>query len=416
MIEALYSKFLESSGVSTDTRTIQENNLFFALSGSKFNGNKYAKKALEKGALAAIVDEEECLSDKCLLVEDSLRTLQNLAAYHRLQFSFPVLAITGSNGKTTTRELCKKVLSKKYKVQATEGNLNNHIGIPLTILNWKKETEFAIVEMGANHQKEIAGYCEYTRPTHGIITNIGHAHTEGFGGIEGVLVGKSELFDFLKKTRGIPFINQLDERLNQMIDRFSNAVVFPDQNTDPIDSKEYMSLKIGGELVKSNLTGDHNFSNAAVAVVVGRYFDIHEKDIKAAITEYVPNNQRSQIIKKEGRTIIMDAYNANPDSMKAALKNLSKFDGKKTAIIGDMNELSNSQEAHRSLGDFINIMKLNQVFLIGKKIKPALEKITRAEYFPSTDALIDAGIESDSDVFLLKASRSIRLEKVLEIL
>lgn len=415
-IEALYSKFSQSTGVSTDTRTIKQGNMFFALSGPNFNGNQYAAKAVEMGAIVAVVDDEKYLAEGCVLVEDSLEALQGLALHHRNQCSFPVLAITGSNGKTTTKELCREVLAKKYKVNATKGNLNNHIGVPLTILEWNKETEFAIVEMGANRVGEIASYCAYTRPTHGIITNIGHAHTETFGGIEGVLRGKSELFDFLRKTKGTPFINDLDERLTHMTKRFPNPEMFPHKGITLGTSLEFMELSVDGKRVSTQLTGEYNFGNAAVAISVGRFFGVNEDDIHSAISEYVPQNQRSQIIKKGDKTIIMDAYNANPDSMRCALRNLAQFEGKRLAIIGDMNELSNSEEEHRSLGKFVRELGLDETILVGEKIRSALTELPQARHCSSADELLVAGIDSSADVLLLKASRTIKLEKLLEIL
>ncbi len=412
--EALYSKFLLSTGVSTDSRTVKEGNIFFALSGPSFNGNAYAKSALEKGALVAVVDDQDFLGDGCVLVENALTALQHLARHHRDHFKKPVLAITGSNGKTTTKELVREVLAQKFNVQATEGNLNNHIGVPLTILKWTEETELAIVEMGANHQKEIASYCEYTRPTHGLITNIGHAHTEGFGGIEGVLRGKSELFDFLRKSEGIPFINQDDERLRHMTKRFENAEVFPSEDVEIQAGNQFLTLTIGGQEARTKLTGGYNFSNAAAAVQVGRHFGVNDSLIIFALEKYQPQNQRSQIIEKDGFTIIMDAYNANPDSMRAAINNLSTFEGRKVAILGDMNELSNSEEEHRSLGKEVSQMNFDEVILVGEKIKPALEFVPRARHFGSTSELVASGFKPQtSSTVLLKASRTIRLEELL---
>ncbi len=413
-IEALYSKFLHCTGVSTDSRTVREGNIFFALSGPSFNGNAYAKSAMEKGALVAVVDDRDYLGKGCVLVEYALVTLQHLAGHHRDHFKRPVLAITGSNGKTTTKELVREVLAQKFNVQATEGNLNNHIGVPLTILKWTEETEIAIVEMGANHQKEIASYCEYAKPTHGLITNIGHAHTEGFGGIEGVLRGKSELFDFIRKSDGIPFINQEDERLSHMTRRFDNPEVFPDADVRIDSADHFLALNIAGAQARTKLTGDYNFSNAAAAVRVGRHFGVADELIISALEKYTPQNQRSQIVERNGFTIIMDAYNANPDSIRAAIKNLSTFEGRKVAILGDMNELSNSEEEHRSLGKEVSQMNFDEVILVGEKIKPALEFVPRARHFGSTSELVASGFKPQtSSTVLLKASRTIRLEELL---
>lgn len=412
-IEALYSKFLQSTGVSTDSRTVKEGNVFFALSGPNFNGNQYAKSAIECGALVAVVDDEDFLGDGCVLVEDSLKALQDLAKQHRLNFNKPVIGITGSNGKTTTKELIREVLAKKYSVQATVGNLNNHIGVPLTILKWDEKTEIAIVEMGANHVGEIGSYCEYARPTHGLITNIGHAHTEGFGGIEGVLRGKSELFDFIRKTDGVPFINQNDERLKHMTKRFPNAEIFPSVDLGVLPSTHFLGLSVGEREVFTKLTGEYNFTNVAAAIQIGSHFGVEEADIIAAIENYEPQNQRSQIVEKNGLTIIVDAYNANPDSMRAAIHNLAKFEGRKVAILGDMNELSNSDEEHRSLGEEVSKLNLDQVFLVGEKIKPALEYLSNAVSVSTASELHEVSIQAPATI-LLKASRTIKLEELLK--
>lgn len=414
LIKDLYSKFLSSSGVSTDTRSIQKGNIFFALSGPNFNGNQYASQALESGASFAIIDDEHYLKEGCVLVDDSLAALQELAKEHRAHFKNPVLAITGSNGKTTTKELCREVLSRSCNVKATKGNLNNHIGIPLTILEWDQNTEFAIVEMGANHQGEIAAYCEIAQPTHGLITNIGYAHTEGFGGIEGVLRGKSELFDWLRKSGGTPFINQQDERLKHMTKRFANAVTYPSTGVDEVTSTETLKLMIDDHEIVTHLTGSYNFINAAAAISVGKFFGVEDKEIASALKAYKPQNQRSQIIKRGSSTIIMDAYNANPSSMRAALQNLSQFTGRKVAILGDMNELEDSVEQHRQLGEEIAKLKLDDLILVGEKIKPILEILPSAQHFESAEALAETTWFTENTTFLLKASRSVKLERLIE--
>jgi len=416
-IERLYSLYKDCTGVSTDSRTVGEDHLFFGLSGPNFNGSQYASGALEKGAKYAVVDDPAFATDpRIFLVNDSLEALQDLARHHRAKFTKPVVGITGSNGKTTTKELVNAVLSKKYRTFATKGNFNNHIGVPLTVLHWDDQTELAIVEMGANHQGEIALLSSIAQPTHGLITNIGYAHTEGFGGIEGVLRGKSELFDFLRKTNGMPFINMLDERLKHMVKRFDQCVTFPDADLEIMPNAEYLHVRWKGKPIHTQLTGAYNFPNVAVAIALGVHFGVNEADIRAAIAAYTPENQRSQLIKKEGLTIIMDAYNANPDSMRGALQNLSQFSGHKVAIIGDMNELQDSDEEHRTLGKFIADLGIDEVILVGEKIKPALEFLPKAKHYSSTADLLAAYTSqlTAPSTILLKASRTIKLEQVLE--
>lgn len=416
-VERLYSLYTDCTGVSTDSRTVGEGHLFFGLSGPNFNGSQYAAGALEKGAKYAVVDDPAFATDpRIFLVKDSLEALQELARHHRAKFTKPVVGITGSNGKTTTKELVNAVLSKKYRTFATKGNFNNHIGVPLTVLQWTDQTELAIVEMGANHQGEIALLSSITQPTHGLITNIGYAHTEGFGGIEGVLRGKSELFDFLRKTNGMPFINMLDERLKHMVKRFEKPMAYPMDGLSVLPNAEFLHVDWHGHTIKTQLTGAYNFPNVSAAIALGVHFGVPEADIIAAIAAYAPENQRSQLIKKEGLTIIMDAYNANPDSMRGALQNLAQFGGHKVAIIGDMNELQDSDEEHRKIGRFIADLGIDEIILVGEKIKPALEFLPKAKHFPSTTHLLSAHSSplAATGTILLKASRTIKLEQVLE--
>ncbi len=416
-IEILYSKFLKSEGISIDTRTIKKDNLFFGISGENSNGSEYAEQALEKGASFAIIDDAEYVgADRVILVENTLIALQELATHHRKQFQGRVLAITGSNGKTTTKELVREVLSQEYVVQATQGNYNNHLGVPITILQLKSACEIAIVEMGANHIGEIARLCEIAQPDFGLITNIGQAHTEGFGGIEGVLRGKSELFDYLHKTGGIPFINQQDNYLKHLTKRFETAEVFPNDDLKMSLSNEVLELSVGELHACTRLTGAYNFMNVAVAVAVGRYFRVDDQKIVLALEGYKPENQRSQIIKRASNTIILDAYNANPDSMRVALRNLANFKGRKVAILGDMNELSHSVEAHSQFGKELSRKDFDEVILVGLKMLPALEFLPMARHFKSTENLKDYLAEHtfQDSAILLKASRSIGLEGVVE--
>ncbi|MCP4457083.1 MAG: UDP-N-acetylmuramoyl-tripeptide--D-alanyl-D-alanine ligase [Cytophagales bacterium] len=418
-IEILYSKFLKSEGVSIDTRTIKKGNLFFGISGENSNGNEYALQALEKGASFAIIDDKKFAEDeRIILVEDTLLSLQELAIFHREKFQGKVLAITGSNGKTTTKELVREVLSQKCVVHATEGNYNNHLGVPLTILQLTNQVEIAIIEMGANHLGEIARLCEIAKPNLGLITNIGQAHTEGFGGMDGVLRGKSELFDYLKRSNGIPFVNKQDNYLMHMTKRFDTAEVFPNIDVALIPNQEMVELLFRGKRIATRLTGDYNFLNMAAAISVGRYFDVEDKKIAQALESYTPENQRSQIIKRGSNTIILDAYNANPDSMRVALKNLANFEGRKVAILGQMNELAHSKEAHNQLGKEIARLQLDEVILVGEKMLPALEFLPMARHFKSTENLKDYLAEHSfqDSVVLLKASRSIGLEGVADSL
>lgn len=405
-----------SEGVSIDTHTIKKGNLFFGINGENSTGGKYAEQALEKGASFAIIDDKNFARDeRILLVEDTLVSLQELAKLHRSRFQGKVLAITGSNGKTTTKELVREVLTQKYAVHGTLGNHNNHLGVPLTILQIGDQTEIAIIEMGANHLGEIAVLCEIAQPNFGLITNIGQAHTEGFGGIEGVLRGKTELFDYLKKTGGIPFINVQDNYLMHMTRRFEKVVAFPAQDLKLLPSDEMLKLSIKEAEVSTQLTGEYNFLNASAAVAVGRYFEVEDEKIAKALAYYKPENQRSQIIKQGTNTIILDAYNANPDSMRVALKNLSTFEGKKVVILGQMNELANSDEVHRQFGKEIAQMNFDEVILVGKKMKPAREFLTDAAYFDSTQKLKNYLTKHpfQDSVLLVKGSRSLKLEEIL---
>lgn len=413
-IEFLYSRFLLSDGVSIDTRTIEKGNLFFAISGPNFNANEFAKDALDKGAAYVVVDDENYVTDdRMILAEDGLKALQNLAAFHRSRFKKPVLAITGSNGKTTTKELITRVLSEKYIVHATKGNYNNHIGVPLTLLHIHPQVEIAVIEMGANHVGEIASYCEIARPTHGLITNIGQAHTETFGGIEGVIRGKSELFDFLRKNGGTAFINKNDSVLSNMVKRFESPIVYPEADFKLISSSPFLNVDLRGSHRETNLIGRYNFGNMAAAEAVGRYFEVPDEKILDAIAAYEPDNARSQIIKRGNVTIILDAYNANPDSMKVALENLADQGKNTMAILGDMNELENSNSQHMELLAFAKKIGVQKVLTVGQKFG----RVADPEFhFDSKENLEEylKTLNLANATVLLKASRSIKLETVLK--
>ena len=323
-IEQLYKLFKQNYFVDTDTRKIRNGSLFFALKGANFNGNKFAKDALNKGASFAIIDEEIYNTEpNTILVKNVLTTLQKLANYHRRQLNIPIISLTGSNGKTTTKELINAVLSKKYNTTATIGNLNNHIGVPLTLLSMLPKTEIGIVEMGANHLKEIELLCQIAAPDFGYITNFGKAHLEGFGSIEGIIKAKSELYDFLRTSGGKVFVNTDDSKQVQQ-SYGMDTITFNDETIKFIEAKPFVLVQFKNTLIKSQLIGKYNYYNIAAAIAIGNYFGIEVNDIKIAIENYVPLNNRSQIIQKGTTKIILDAYNANPSSMQAALENFNQ--------------------------------------------------------------------------------------------
>ncbi|MEQ8237689.1 MAG: UDP-N-acetylmuramoyl-tripeptide--D-alanyl-D-alanine ligase [Cyclobacteriaceae bacterium] len=414
-IEFLYSKFLQSNGVSIDTRTIEPENLFFAISGPNFDANRFAKEALQKGASFAVVDNEKYAQDpRIILAPNAQVALQELSIFHRSRFKRRVLGITGSNGKTTTKELIHTVLSQKYIVHATLGNYNNHLGVPLTLLHIHPQVEVAIIEMGANHVGEIAQLSSYANPTHGLITNIGEAHTETFGGIEGVLRGKSELFDHLRKNGGIPFINLNDPRLAHMERRFKERIGFPSADLHFEKADPYIQFSLAGQSHVTSLVGAYNFGNIAAAVAVGRCFEVPDEKIVEAVCGYVPANQRSEVVKKGSNTIILDAYNANPTSMVAAINSFAKMTGKKLAILGDMNEVADSETKHRELGQLLQAELIDEVWLCGAQMKHAIN--AKSTHFNSLEELMEhiAKSEISNTNILIKASRSLRLEKVLD--
>jgi UDP-N-acetylmuramoyl-tripeptide--D-alanyl-D-alanine ligase len=422
-IEQLYQLFLAHPSIQTDTRKLQQGDLFFALKGPNFNGNLFALQALEAGAAYAITDEPVDANIKnIVLVDDVLTTLQLLAKYHRQQFKIPFVAITGSNGKTTTKELIHEVLSTTYKTYTTEGNLNNHIGIPITILKVKADAAIAVIEMGANHQKEIENYCTYTLPTHGLITNCGKAHLEGFGGVEGVRKGKGELFDYLKANDGTAFIMNDYDYLKEMSAGIKVLCTYGTHDaaiTGEIKgSSEFLTVSItkGASIdtITTQLVGEYNLPNILAAVAVGKYFKVPDEKIKSALESYTPSNSRSQLVTKGSNTFILDAYNANPSSMKAAIENFAKMQGeKKVLLLGGMMELGNESVAeHQAIINVINNYSWEAVVLVGgdyHKLQHSyinLENSLQAkewflqQQFEHTQALI-------------KGSRSMQMEKVL---
>ena len=425
-IDKLYHLYLESHKVSTDTRKIIPGSIFFALKGDKFNANEFTAQALDKGASFAVIDEEKhAVSEKCIVVSDVLDTLQQLAAYHRKKLTIPVIGLTGSNGKTTSKELLNAVLAKKYKTYATQGNLNNHIGVPLTLLAIDESIEMAVIEMGANHLGEIALLCSIADPTHGFITNIGKAHIGTFGGFENIIRAKSELYQHLITKGGVAFINSRSEILANMAKRFKDPVLYPLKggyyHCELVDADPFVRVKAeNGELIQTNIIGAYNFENIAAALCIGKYFKVDASKANHAIGEYKPSNMRSQLMKKEGNTIILDAYNANPSSMKVAIENIATMKGSnKVLILGDMFELEEEAEAeHRSIGKLLGKLVFEKVLLCGRLMKFAKEEYPSALLFETKDELI-AGLKNSpirDSVILVKASRGIGLETVVEYL
>lgn len=431
LMEKLYEIFLNHPKICTDTRRIEKNSIFFALKGPNFNANSLAGKAIEQGCAYAVIDEKEFRkNDKFILVDDALKALQNLATYHRKQFSIPFVAITGSNGKTTTKELVNAVLSQQFTTLSTQGNLNNHIGVPLTVLAVKKDTQIAIIEMGANHPGEIARLCSIAKPDFGIITNIGKAHMEGFGNFEGIIKTKGELFDYLRKKNGIAFINndnQLLKDLSQGIKKTSYGKSDDsDYNGKFIEANPFVKIawkkKVEnefGEIVQTRIIGNYNFENILAAICIGNYFGIELNKIKSALENYLPTNNRSQILKKGSNTIILDCYNANPVSMSAAINNFAQMeDGNKIAILGDMLELGEfSQKEHENIVEILKNCPFRQTILVGKEFS----KIDLPKNFKSFLKTEEAkqfffANKIENSQVLIKGSRGIKLETIADVL
>ncbi len=388
-----------------------------------FNGNKYANQAIKNGALYAIIDDHNYNDDhdeKIILVNDSLKTLQELATYHRLKLGLKIIALTGSNGKTTTKELINSVLSQKYTTKATEGNLNNHIGVPLTLLSMNKTTDIGIVEMGANHLNEIEQLCKITQPDYGYITNFGKAHLEGFGSVEGVIKGKSELYDYLTSNQKIVFINVDDPIQHKKLSNYNKKVSFGKSNNvdtkiDFLKADPFVSLKIDKQIIHSKLAGSYNSYNIAAAICIGLYFGVEQKKISEGIENYIPSNNRSQIIEKNSNKIILDAYNANPSSMKAAIDSFSLHkNSHKIAFLGDMFELGNSaKKEHQFIADYVEKNTFEKVFLIGDNFSQI--NTTKAIQFKTfEDFKKHIKKESFKDkIILIKGSRGMELERIL---
>lgn len=423
-IEELYQVYLQYPGVQTDTRRLKAGDIFFALKGPNFNGNTFAKNALEAGAAYAVIDEKEFeIPGKTILVTDVLTALQQLAHHHRSQLPIPFIAITGSNGKTTTKELIHAVLSKKYRVYTTEGNLNNHIGVPLTILKIKIDAEIAVIEMGANHLHEIEGYCKIAAPTHGLITNCGKAHLEGFGSIEGIRKGKGELFDYLRTRHNTTaFIMKDYEYLQTMSQGIGKIVSYGSSGAAITGTAQGNGtlLKVDVDIhgatasIQTQLVGDYNLPNVLAAVAVGNEFGVDIPAIKAAIENYKPSNSRSQLIEQGTNKIILDAYNANPSSMKLAIENFSGIDsGKKVLMLGAMAEMGAASEAeHQALVNQIKQYNWEKVVLVGKPFLPFKNGFIYFEDSAAAAAWAEQQTFEHS-YFLVKGSRSSQMEKIL---
>ncbi|WP_415328241.1 UDP-N-acetylmuramoyl-tripeptide--D-alanyl-D-alanine ligase [Chryseobacterium sp. MMS23-Vi53] len=421
-IEQFYPLFLRSEKVTIDSRKIGKNDIFFAFSGENFNAATLAEKAIQEGALAVIVEQKdfENTDKNIFYVPSTLEFLQKLAVHHRRQLQIPVIGLTGSNGKTTTKEIIHAVLSEKFNVQYTFGNLNNHIGVPLTILSIKPEHEMAVIEMGANHQKEIELLSSIAQPNFGYITNFGKAHLEGFGGFEGVIKGKSELYDYLKNNQQTIVVNENDPIQVQKTENYSPKITFGKENSDYqfelFSEEHFVGLSYQNEKAVSKLTGEYNFTNLCAAASLGLHFGINFDQIKSAIENYTPTNMRSQIVKKEGRTLVLDTYNANPSSMTASLNNFITFEGSKTIIIGDMLELGDeSEKEHQNILKLAQELNFNEIITVGKNFKNVNSSRTA---FESTAELIEYlklnKIQSEN--ILLKGSRGIALEKSIDFI
>lgn len=430
-IQSLYQRFLNHPIICTDTRSIVKGCLFFALKGDKFDANTFAAQAISEGAAYAIIDNDIYDTDEhCILVPDVLTTLQDLARHHRNQLNIPVIGLTGSNGKTTTKELINAVLSRKYITFATKGNLNNHIGVPLSILSITAKTEIAVIEMGANHQKEIEFLCDIAKPTHGLITNIGMAHLDGFGGFEGVKKGKAELFSYLKKHQGFTFVNRNNPYLMEMREKTgldeviyygsesNNTISGALLQSDPFIELSWVSEQ-GTFQTEVHLTGTYNFENILAAICVAHYFKVSSDDINAGLSQYSPNNNRSQITKTATNTIICDFYNANPSSMTAALNNIEQLSSNhKTVIIGDMFELgAESATQHQLIIEQAEKLHVDTLIFIGKHFQE-VQQLHKGHFFATPDEARSYLTNHPiiSSLVLLKGSRGMALEQLLPLL
>ncbi len=425
-ISSLYELYLSHPQVTTDSRSCPQGSLFFALRGETFDGNKFADTALENGAAYAIIDNPEYKrDDRYIVVDDALETLRQLAAYHRQQLTIPIVGITGTNGKTTTKELTAAVLSKKFNTLYTQGNLNNHIGVPLTLLKITAEHQMAIIEMGANHMGEIKASVEIVRPDYGIITNVGKGHIEGFGSFENIIKTKGELYDFLRATGGTIFINSANEHLKKIADRLTQHTYAVDTDSaeisgrvvkcNPLVGIEWWQRGAEHHRVDTNLIGSYNLENMLAAICIGNFFGVDEAAISAALSEYLPTNNRSQLSKTDRNRLIVDTYNANPTSMEAALRNFAQIEGleHKCVLLGDMLELGKvSEKEHQHIVDLIDELQFEKVFLVGKEFIGVAKNHTT---FASVEQFIERTRETPLNdcTILIKGSHGIHLEKAI---
>lgn len=434
MYSDIYAHFLKYPNICTDTRRLNTGDIFWALKGERYDANTMVEEAFNKGASAVVTQNPQWQNEPDVFyVPDTLLALQELATFHRSQFSIPIIAICGSNGKTTTKELSYRILSSKYRTLYTEGNLNNHIGIPLTLLKLHKTHQIAVIEMGANHQGEIAQYCTWVKPTHGLTTNIGKSHLEGFGGLEGVAKGEGELYDYLLQNNGFLFVNQDDRFLREKTQTVKNKLTYgiyqpaqiqaqyqTDEQGKVSISIQYPEKNITYNFIKSQIYGHYNAENLLAACTIGIYFDIPENYIRRAVQSYIPENNRSQIKQYKGYTFIMDAYNANPSSMQMALKAFSeqKTTKKKIAILGDMFELGQeSITEHEETGLFCNTLQIDKIIFIGKLMYYAKKRcLLPSLHFENVSNFIAVAFEhiDTESIVLLKGSRSMKLEQIWE--
>lgn len=414
-IQELHEIFENTSGISIDTRIIKKKSFYFALKGPRFDGNFFAKEALERGASFCVVDSLKYEHKNIFLVNDVLNTLQSLASFHRRKLNIPVIALTGSNGKTTSKELISNVLSKKYKITATKGNLNNLIGVPLTLLSMNSSSQIAIIEMGANRQGEIEKLCKIASPNYGYVTNFGKAHLEGFGGFEGVIKGKTELYKYLEQAKGKVFVNQNDS-LQVKHSKNTKQIFFKKEAFQLIKNCDFVTLKYKDTFFESNLLGDYNFNNIAAAIAMGIYFKVPLNAIKNAIKEYVPKNNRSQIIQKSGYKIISDAYNANPTSVQLALENFQKTNfNKKIIILGDMFELGKyALSEHRNIVNKVAKINADAYFIGEIYYKVCGDHANKFKNIQDFHIYLKKNPLQKKSFILIKGSRSMALEQILE--